>query len=160
MEWKIQTIGIIKTPWQTIENMPIQPHGAEEVNGKIELFDAYKEGLKEIEGFSHITLLYKLHKITHYELTVTPFMDKGSKGIFATRSPKRPNAIGISTVRLLRVEGNILHISNVDMLNESPLIDIKPFYEKFDNRFNTKQGWLEDKSIEKIRETRSDKRFK
>ncbi len=160
MKWNIQKIGIIKTPWKSIENMPIQPLGAEGITGHIELFDKYIEGLKGIEGFSHIILLYKLHKVTDYNLIVTPFMDKTSKGIFATRAPKRPNAIGISTVELLKVEGNILHISGVDMLNESPLLDIKPFYEKFDNRFNTRQGWLHEKELKSIKETKSDGRFK
>jgi len=160
MYWTIKTLGIIKTPWSTIENMPIQPLGASGVNGTIELFEEYIDGLKEIEGFSHLILLYKLHKVSDYELNVVPFMDKGPKGIFATRSPKRPNAIGISTVELLKVEGHILHISGLDMLNESPLLDIKPFFEKFDNRFNTKQGWLNTKSMETINRTRSDRRFK
>jgi len=153
-------IGEINTPWTTIENMPIQPHGAEGVAGTIKIYDEFVEGLTDIEGFSHLILLYKLHKVTDYELSVIPFMDKQHRGIFATRSPKRPNAIGISTVELIRREGNLLYISGVDMLNGTPLFDIKPFYEKFDNRFNTRQGWLENKDEEQIMTTRSDKRFK
>ncbi len=159
MSWTVKPIGIIKTPWKTIENMPIQPLGANGISGQIELFNEYSEGLNEIEGFSHLILLYRLHKVTDYELSVIPFMDNTPKGIFATRSPKRPNAIGISTVELVKVTDNILHISGVDMLNGSPLLDIKPFFEKFDNRFNTQQGWLDDKNIETISQTRSDKRF-
>jgi tRNA-Thr(GGU) m(6)t(6)A37 methyltransferase TsaA len=139
---------------------PSSLFGADGITGHIELFDKYVEGLKEIEGFSHIILLYKLHKVADYELSVTPFMDKTSKGVFATRAPKRPNAIGISTVELLKVDRNILLISGVDMLNESPLLDIKPFYEKFDNRFNTRQGWLCEKEMKEIQEMKSDERFK
>lgn len=139
--WTIQSLGIINTPWDTIENMPIQPLGANGAIGTIEVFEEYAKGLKDIEGFSHLILLYKLHEFADYKLNVTPFMDKAERGIFATRSPKRPNAIGISTVELIKVENNILHIAGVDMLNGSPLLDIKPFFEKFDNRFDTKQGW-------------------
>ena len=160
MNWKVETIGLIITPWETIENMPIQPLGAKGVTGKIELFPEYIKGLEEIDGFSHLILLYKFHQVTDYELSVIPFMDKAPKGVFATRSPKRPNAIGISTVELVKVEGNILHIMGVDMLNESPLLDIKPFFEKFDNQFNTRQGWLNNKNAEVISKTKSDSRFK
>lgn len=158
-EWIINSIGTISTPWKSIDNMPIQPLGAEAVKGTIKIFDGYLAGLAALEGFSHITLLYKLHKITDYELTVIPFMDKSPKGIFATRSPKRPNAIGISTVELLKIENNILHFSGADMLNGTPLLDIKPFFEKFDNRFNTREGWLAGRDKNEIRNTKSDNRF-
>ena len=99
-EWKVKTIGVIKTPWNTVENMPIQPLGAKGVNGTIELFKEYVPGLKDIEGFSHLILIYQFHKVTDFKLHVIPFMDKEKRGMFATRAPKRPNAIGISTVEL------------------------------------------------------------
>jgi len=156
----INPIGIIHTPFNTIESMPIQPLAAESVKGYIELSLEYVEGLKDLEAFSHVTLLYHLHKITDHSLTVKPFMDTKEHGIFATRSPKRPNAIGLSTVKLLGIENNIIHLEKVDMLNGTPLIDIKPFFEKFDNRTNTKAGWLEDQLELPVEELRSDERFK
>ena len=156
----INTIGIIHTPFNDIKGMPIQPLAAEGVKGYVELFPKYIEGLTDLAGFSHITLLYHLHKINGYDLMVKPFMDSKEHGIFATKSPKRPNAIGLSTVKLLRIENNVIHIEMVDMLNGTPLIDIKPFFSKFDNRTNTKSGWLDDQENIAIRELRSDERFK
>lgn len=156
----IKPIGTIFTPHLEIKNMPIQPLAAENLKAYIKLNPEYIEGLKDLEGFSHITLLYHFHKISAYELEVTPFMDTVPHGIFATRSPKRPNAIGISTVELIKIEGNILHIQHVDMLNETPLIDIKPFYPRYDNRENCKIGWLEKNKNMPIDRLRSDERFK
>ncbi len=156
----INSIGIIHTPFNDIKGMPIQPLAAEGVKGHIELFPKYIEGLIDLMGFSHITLLYQLHKINGYDLMVKPFMDNTEHGIFATKSPKRPNAIGLSTVKLLGIENNVIHIEMVDMLNGTPLIDIKPFFSKFDNRTNTKSGWLDNQGNIPIRELRSDERFK
>ncbi len=156
----INPIGIIHTPFNDIKGMPIQPLAAKGVKGHIELFPKYIEGLTDIEKFSHITLLYHLHKINGYDLLVKPFMDNKEHGIFATKSPKRPNAIGLSTVKLLGIENNIIHIEMVDMFNGTPLIDIKPFFSKFDNRTNTKSGWLDNQENIPIRELRSDERFK
>lgn len=156
----INPIGIIHTPYNSIENMPIQPLAAEGVKGYIELFPQYMEGLTDLEEFSHITLVYHFHKINNYDLLVKPFMDTKKHGIFATKSPKRPNAIGLSTVKLLGIEKNIIQIEMVDMLNGTPLIDIKPFFEKFDNRTGTKSGWLDNQLTIPINELRSDERFK
>ena len=156
----INSIGIIHTPFNDINGIPIQPLAAKGIKGYIELFPEYLEGLIDLEGFSHITLLYHFHKINGYHLKVKPFMDTVEHGIFATKSPKRPNAIGFSTVKLLGIENNIIHIEMVDMLNETPLIDIKPFFSKFDNRANTKSGWLDNQKIISVRDLRSDTRFK
>jgi len=156
----INPIGIIHTPFNNIKAMPIQPLAADGVKGHIELFPKYIEGLTDLAGFSHITILYHLHKINGYELKVKPFMDNKEHGIFSTKSPKRPNAIGLSTVKLLGIENNIIHIEMVDMLNGTPLIDIKPFFSKFDNRTNTKSGWLDNQGNIPIKELRSDERFK
>ena len=156
----INPIGIIHTPFNDIKGMPIQPLAAKGVKGHIELLPKYIEGLTDIEGFSHITLLYQLHRINEYDLIVNPFMDTEEHGIFATKSPKRPNTIGLSTVKLLGIENNIIHIEMVDMLNGTPLIDIKPFFSKFDNRANTQSGWLDNQGNIPIKELRSDERFK
>lgn len=139
----INPIGVIHTPHKDIKNTPIQPLAAEGVAGTIELLPEFTKGLKDLEGFSHITVLYHFHKINGYELQVVPFMDKEKRGIFACKAPKRPNAIGISTIKLIRIEENILHVEQVDMLDGSPLFDIKPFYPRFDNRNNVSVGWLE-----------------
>jgi tRNA (adenine37-N6)-methyltransferase len=154
-----ESIGIIHTPFYNISGMPIQPSGASEYSGTIELKPEYKDGLKDIEGFSHIILLYHLHKVTDFKLLVIPFMDKVEHGIFATRSPRRPNPIGISTVQLEKVEDCILFIKGVDMLNDTPLLDIKPFYQTFDNRENTRSGWLMEKTEIDIQKIKSDDRF-
>ena len=156
----IHPIGTIHTPHIDVKNMPIQPIAAEGLKGYIELLPEFVNGLKDLEGFSHITLLYRFHKIEGYELLVTPFMDTEKHGIFATKAPKRPNAIGLSTVKLLAIEGNILHIEQVDMLDGTPLIDIKPFYPRYDNRENVIIGWLEKNRDLPLEQLRSDERFK
>ena len=156
----LNVLGKIKTPWLTLENMPIQPTGAKGVKGVIELSPEYYSGIKEIENFSHIILIYELHLVTDPQLEVIPFMDTTSKGIFATRSPKRPNKIGISIVEIERVENDKIYILDVDMINDSPILDIKPFFEDFDNRFNTKKGWLTDKKNIDKHHFKSDNRFK
>ena len=156
----IHPIGIIHTPHTDVKNMPIQPIAAEGIKGYIEILPQYIAGLKDIEGFSHLTLLYHFLKISGYELEVMPFMDTESHGIFSCKAPKRPNAIGLSTVRLISVEGNKIHIEQVDMLDGTPLIDIKPFYPRYDNRENVEIGWLEKNKNLPLEVLRSDERFK
>jgi len=151
-------IGIIHSPFQKIAGVPIQPSGAIGIRGSIELHKKYSGGLKDIDGFSHIILIYHFHLSSKFSLKVIPFMENMERGIFATRSPARPNAIGISIVRLLNVEKNILHIEDVDIVDGTSLLDIKPFYPKFDNRTTDKVGWLSGK--ENLNEIRSDNRFK
>lgn len=156
----IHPIGTIYTPHTDVKNMPIQPIAAEGIKGYIKLLPEFVDGLKDLEGFSHITLLYRFHKIEGYELLVTPFMDTENHGIFATKAPKRPNAIGMSTVKLIAIDGNILHIEQVDMLDGTPLIDIKPFYPRYDNRENVNIGWLEKNRDLPLEQLSSDERFK
>lgn len=156
----IHPIGIIRTPHTNVKNMPIQPIAAEGFKGRIELLPQYVEGLSDLEGFSHITLLYHFHKIEGYKLKVTPFLDTQQRGIFSCKAPKRPNAIGTSTVKLIKIEGNIVHVEQVDMLDGTPLIDIKPFYPRYDNRQNVTIGWLEEKKNVPLERLRADERFK
>ncbi len=151
-------IGVIHSPFSQIEGMPIQPAGAVEVQGTVEIFPEFAEGLQDIEGFSHIFLLFHLHKVDGYRLTVTPFLDDRPHGVFATRSPKRPNPIGLSVVRLLRRDGNILCIENVDILDGTPLLDIKPYAAAFDHWAAERSGWLET-AVNEVRGKRSDIRF-
>ncbi len=155
----IQPIGTIHSPFQSIEDMPIQPKGAMGVEGYLLLDKAYEVGLRDIEGFSHLYLLYSFNKAVRTELLVTPFMDTEERGVFATRSPLRPNHIGISIVPLIRVEGLKVIIGNIDVLNGTPLLDIKPYIQQFDAVEKSKSGWMQA-SVEDVQKTRSDLRFK
>ncbi|MDA3953514.1 MAG: tRNA (N6-threonylcarbamoyladenosine(37)-N6)-methyltransferase TrmO [Bacteroidales bacterium] len=153
-----QSIGIINSPFKTKEDMPIQPTGDKGINGEIKIYSEFSEGLVDLEGFSHIILIYHLHLSTGSSLKVIPFMDNNSHGIFSTRSPKRPNPIGLSVVKLNKIEKNILFIENIDILDGTPLLDIKPFIPDVDCPNVDKLGWLEGKS-DKMKNKKSDKRF-
>lgn len=153
-----EPIGIIYTPFNSKEGMPIQVNGASGIKGQIIMKDEFIPGLKDLEGFSHIILIYQFHKSEGFELQTTPFLDDKKRGVFATRAPKRPNSIGISVVRLLRIEKNIIYIENVDILNETPLIDIKPYISDFDIHETEKNGWIENKT-KQLNEIKSDNRF-
>jgi tRNA-Thr(GGU) m(6)t(6)A37 methyltransferase TsaA len=154
-----QPIGIIRTPHKDIREMPIQPLAANGIRGQVEIYPPYMDGLKDLNGFSHVTLIYHFHKVKGYELQVVPFMDTEKRGIFACKAPKRSNAIGISTVKLISVHNNILTIEEVDMLDGTPLIDIKPFYPRYDNRDNVSIGWLEKNKNISVSKMQSDDRF-
>lgn len=151
-------IGIIHSPFKEVKGTPIQPAGAEGIEGRAEVFPEYAQGLKDLEGFSHIILLYHFHLSGKPSLMVTPYMDSIPRGVFATRSPRRPNAIGISVVRLIRIEKNILHIQDIDIVDETPLLDIKPHVPDFDIREVQSIGWLE-KNIQKLSVAKDDGRF-
>lgn len=138
--------------------MPIQPKGALGVKGKAIINPDLEEGLQDLEGFSHIILIYCFHLSRGYSLKVKPFIDIVERGVFATRAPRRPNPIGLSVVRLTSVEDNVLHIENVDILDGTPLLDIKPYAPPFDAAENLKLGWLEGKSC-RAEELKSDERF-
>mgnify|MGYP002683545320 CR=1 FL=1 len=141
----LSPIGLIHTPFQTTSETPIQSSRST-ADGWVEVFPEYAEGLQDIEGFSHLFLIYHLHRAEAVDLLVEPFLDQRRHGIFSTRHPNRPNHIGISTVRLMDREGNHLRISGVDMFDLSPLLDIKPFVPEFDHREALKSGWYEQRS--------------
>lgn len=142
----VKPIGIIRTSLTEAENDPIQPCYSKET-GVVEIFEEFAGGLKDIEGFSHIILIYWMHKSGKYSLLKKPFLDSESRGIFVIRHPDRPNPIGISTVELLERKNNILIVRNIDVLDGTPLLDIKPYVPEFDapNADNIKIGWLKDK---------------
>jgi tRNA-Thr(GGU) m(6)t(6)A37 methyltransferase TsaA len=151
-------IGIIQTPFADIAGMPIQPTGARGIRGSVRIFSKYAEGLRDIEGFSHLFLIYAFHRSLSYQLSVTPFLDTISRGVFATRAPRRPNAIGLSTVRLIEVKGTTLGIEDVDIIDGTPLLDLKPYVPAFDSYPNASSGWLE-RNTQEAKSFRSDDRF-
>ena len=151
-------IGVIYSPFKGPKGTPIQPAGAKGIDGRVEVLPEYAEGLRDIEGFSHIILIYHFHLSKGVSLKVKPFLDSEAHGVFAMRGPTRPNPIGISVVRLVGIEGNILHIQDVDIVDGTPLLDIKPFVPEFDATEVEKIGWLEGK-VHKLLTTRDDGRF-
>ena len=159
MEIKFQPIGILHTPHKNAQGMPIQTAGAISIKGEIEIYPEFAEGLKDLDGFSHIILLYHFHLSEGFNLLVIPFLDTEVRGVFSTRAPRRPNSIGMSIVKLIEVKNNILYIENVDMLDGTPLLDIKPFIPATDVIEEVKTGWLEKKT-ETFKNKLSDERFK
>jgi len=154
----LKPIGIIRTPFSDRKGMPIQPAGGRDVTATVEVFEEYRDGLKDLEGFSHIVLLFEFHESQGYDLRVVPFMDKVRRGVFATRAPRRPNPIGLSVVRLDSIEGGTLHIRDIDILDGTPLLDIKPYVPEFDRGDEVRAGWLEE--VRKtVSDRRSDERF-
>jgi tRNA (adenine37-N6)-methyltransferase len=139
----IKPIGIIRSPFRDVEQkVPIQGALAPETRGTMEVYREYEQGLKDIEGFSHLFILYLFHHAPTVKLTVVPYIDTAERGVFATRSPHRPNHIGLALARLVRVEGNILTIAGLDMVDGTPVIDIKPYNPAFDNAAHPEIGWM------------------
>lgn len=141
---ELKPIGIIHSPYRKREEIPKQSSESK-AKGEIEVFKEYETGLQDIDGFSHITLLYYFHMSEKAPLLVKPFVDTTLRGVFATRSPDRPNHIGVSVVKLLARNRNILRVEGLDVLDGTPLLDIKPYVPHFDERKSTKIGWLEGK---------------
>jgi tRNA-Thr(GGU) m(6)t(6)A37 methyltransferase TsaA len=159
MEILYRPIGVIHSPFQELRDMPIQPTSDASGPGTAEVWPEFVEGLKDLAGFSHVILIYHLHRAGRADLIVTPFLDSEPHGIFATRAPTRPNPIGLSIVRLLGVEGPILRLGRLDILDGTPLLDIKPYVAEFDRPRRTRAGWLE-RAKGQVRTARSDDRFR
>lgn len=157
---KYKPIGIIRSPFKELEGMPIQPVGACGVKGEIHIEEEYTEGLTDLGEFSHIILIYHLHLSKGFSLRIKPFLDDKKHGVFATRAPKRPNPIGLSVVRLDKIVDNIVHISNVDIVDGTPLLDIKPYIPQMERREDEEVciGWFE-KNHHKAADMKSDNRF-
>ncbi|MCD6194806.1 tRNA (N6-threonylcarbamoyladenosine(37)-N6)-methyltransferase TrmO [bacterium] len=151
-------IGIIHSSFKKPKGTPIQSSATEGVDGTIEVFPEYAEGLEDLEDFSHIILIYHFHLSKEPFLKVKPFMDNQIHGVFSTRAPSRPNPIGISIVRFVKIKGNILYIQDTDIVDGTPLLDIKPYVPEFDIREVEKIGWLE-KNVHKLSTSRDDGRF-
>jgi len=159
MNIELKPIGVIHSPFEDLAGMPIQPAGAIGLNGTVEIFAEYRDGLKDLEGFSHIILLYYFHLGRGFKLHVVPYLDTEPRGVFATRAPRRPNSIGLSVVRLEMIRDGVLHIQNVDILDGTPLLDIKPYVTEFDTQVEVRTGWLE-KTWRTVAHQTSDDRFK
>jgi len=141
--FELQPIGYIRCDHRETRTTPIQPVYAEGCCARAEILPEYEEGLRDLEGFSHIYIIYYFHKAGPQSLTVTPFLDDVPRGVFSTRSPRRPNPIGFSLVRLVKREANVLFLDEEDMLDGTPIVDIKPFIPRFDYRENARAGWQE-----------------
>jgi tRNA-Thr(GGU) m(6)t(6)A37 methyltransferase TsaA len=152
-------IGIIHSPFKDITGTPIQPSGARGVRGNIEIESEYVSGLKDLQEFSHIILIYHFHLVQGYDLEVKPFLDDQHHGVFATRAPRRPNAIGFSVVKLIHITDNILYIEDVDVIDGTPLLDLKPYVPMFDAPQVERTGWLSEKA-QKVEKVKADDRFK
>jgi len=147
-EFIMRPIGVIHTPFTATQGMPIQPIFSQ-ASGRVEVFPEYADGLKDVEGFSHIILIYVLHGSNGYTLHVRPFLDDHERGLFATRHPCRPNPIGLSIVRLLSHEGNMLEVAGIDVLDGTPLLDIKPYVPDFDRKADAHAGWYDVRPTDK-----------
>jgi tRNA-Thr(GGU) m(6)t(6)A37 methyltransferase TsaA len=156
-DYQLRPIGVIRTPWRQPRGTPIQPPMAEGAEGRVEVDAELADGLADLDGFDRIWLVYWFDRAPDPRLRVTPFMDTVQRGLFATRAPCRPNRIGLSPVRLLRVEGATLHVADVDMLDGSPLLDIKPYAPTFDCFPGARAGWLDESDPD--RPVRADDRF-
>ena len=139
----VRPIGVIRTPYKESRGMPIQGKFKEGITGRAEIFPEYKEGLKDIEGFSHLIFIYHFDRVTDEKLVGRPFLEDEPHGIFSIRSPSRPNHIGLSVVKLEGVEGSAVVFSDVDIMDETPLLDIKPYVSYFDVREGVRNGWLD-----------------
>ena len=155
---EMKPIGVIHTPFKQLEGMPIQPAGAVGVQGTVKLFAEFQAGLKDVDGFSHLILLYHLHRSRDFQLEVVPFLDDKPMGLFATRAPKRPNPIGFSIVALIKIDNGLLSVNNVDILDGTPLLDIKPYVPEFDSHPQARTGWLE-RAKGDVHQYRADRRF-
>jgi tRNA-Thr(GGU) m(6)t(6)A37 methyltransferase TsaA len=139
----IKSIGVIHSPYNDLKDIPIQGKLNDKVEGWVELDDKYCDGLYDLEKFSHAILIYYFHKSNRTDIKAKPFLENKIHGIFAIRSPNRPNHIGMTIVKIKRIENNKLYFTHVDMINETPLLDIKPYVEYFDSQKNTISGWIE-----------------
>jgi tRNA (adenine37-N6)-methyltransferase len=140
-DFSVKPIGIIRTPHKIPSETPIQPVFSQGIRGSVLVDAQYTDGLLDLDQFSHIILIYYFHRSKGAKLVLKPYLQDQEHGIFATRAPHRPNPIGFSLVKLIAVEKNILHIEDVDILDETPLLDIKPYVKRFDSRDNVRSGW-------------------
>ena len=158
MDITYHPIGVIHSPFTDLKGMPIQPTGKANAPGVAEVFPDFVGGLRDLDGFSHVILLYHMHQVRRASLVVTPFLGDETRGVFATRAPVRPNPIGLSIVELTRIEGGQLHLANVDILDGTPLLDVKPYVPDFDRPRHARTGWI-GAARHEVSAVQSDDRF-
>ena len=146
----VKPIGIIHSPFKSKKDTPIQPFKSKAI-GRVEVYKRYEKGLRDIEGFSHLIIVYRFHKSRGFKLLVKPFLYDELRGLFATRAPRRPNQIGMSVVKLLNRKNNILTVKGIDALDKTPLLDIKPYVPEFATMVKVKVGWLKGKLKRKFK---------
>ena len=146
-----ETIGVARSPFQTMAETPRQPW-LSDAEGILEIEEAYADGLRDIEGFSHIWVLFHAHRADFHHLLVKPYLDDRLRGVFSSRAPRRPNPIGLSLLRLIGRAGTVLRVGGIDLLDGTPILDIKPFVPEFDNREDARIGWLEGKELTRLDE--------
>ncbi len=156
MKLECTPIGTVRSPFPEPAGVPIQPSRARGVEGTVEILPEYEEGLCDLDGFSHIVLVTWLHRSEGFRLKTVPFLDTEKRGLFSTRSPRRPNPIGLSVVRLLNVEGCTLKVADLDLVDGTPVLDIKPYIEEFDVRPDFRSGWV---GRSKVKRRIADDRF-
>ena len=148
MLFKFKPIGVIHSPFKRKEDIDQKkfacPDGFDPVQGELEIFKEYEAGLKDTEGFSHLIVIFAFHQSREYKLHTKPFLDDTLRGVFSTRSPNRPNPLGMTVVKILEWKGNVVKVSGVDMIEGTPILDIKPYTPR-DQKSPIKLGWLEDK---------------
>jgi tRNA-Thr(GGU) m(6)t(6)A37 methyltransferase TsaA len=157
-EVRYTPIGIVHSPFRKPQHVPIQSVASKATKGSVEIAREYVEGLKDLAGFSHIILIYHCHLSKPYSLIVKPYLDENYHGVFSTRAPARPNPIGLSIVHLSKIEDNILYIQDLDIIDGTPLLDIKPYIPRFDQRKTARIGWLKN-NINKLSTVNDDGRF-
>jgi len=155
---EFKPIGIVHSPFKECKGTPIQGPASEDAEGIVEIFPEFIEGLDDLDGFSHLILIFHLHLAKKYSLKVKPFLDDQFRGLFATRAPSRPNPIGLTIVELIQIDADKLYIKNFDMVDGTPLLDIKPFIPGFDWHTDVKTGWIENR-IHNMETTKDDNRF-
>ena len=153
---RLRSIGVIRTPFAEAAGTPIQPAYARGIEGQVVVDEVFTPALDDLEGFERIWLIYWMDRSLRFQLSVVPYRDRRERGLFATRAPSRPNPIGLSVVRLLRREGAILHVADVDMLDGTPLLDVKPYVPAFDAHSSSKAGWFDRRAASR---ERADGRF-
>ncbi len=158
MKITFSPIGIIHSPFINLEEMPIQPAGAQGITGSIELYPQYIPALQDLDGFSHIYVLYHFHKSRGWKPMVIPFLDKQERGLFSTRAPHRPNPIGLSVLKIDAIVDNRIQVSNVDILDSTPLLDIKPYVPQFDGVEDVRIGWVSE-NVHQVKKVKTDHRF-
>jgi len=139
----IKPIGVIRTPFNKIENIPIQGILGNDTEGYVELEKKYTDGLTDLDKFSHAILIYYFHRSSREDIVGSPFLENTEHGIFAIRSPHRPNHLGMTIVKIKKIKANKLYFTSADMLDQTPLLDIKPYIKYFDQRDNVISGWID-----------------